>query len=775
MSDRDLIRTIFPGLPAPASAAPPSGTDDNDVFDLEPGSLGPADRLDGGRGTDTVRLLNAGTLDLMCLVSIEKILGSSGDDIFFLSLRPQEIAEIDGGTGQNIVRMSGGARALDLSLVTLRNIAAIEGSDLADTIVGSRSKDLIRGGQGNDRYFIDAEDSVFEAAGGGTDEINVAGSYRLGDNVENLVLTGDADVDGTGNALDNEIRGSTGDNILRGLAGNDTLDGGAFNGSDSDILIGGRGNDTYIVAMAEDIIDERSDDGDGIDTVISSVSFDLRSPGVLGDVENLILAGERNYMGFGNRLDNRITGNPGQNDLSGFDGNDRLDGGAGGDRLFGGRGDDTYVADGDDILSEAEGGGIDTVETAEADYTLDPARNGQLVGAFENLVFTGGQSHNGSGNGLDNRLTGAGGADILSGADGNDILSGLDGNDTLSGGAGQDRLEGGAGADRLSGNAGNDRLDGGLGEDILNGGDGNDTYVVDSGGDVVDESEGFGTDTVESAVSFSLIDTAHAKGAIENLTLVGSLPLTARGNALSNGLTGNAGANRLYGGGGNDTLDGRGGADLMVGGKGRDAYVVDNAGDVVDEKQDQSPGLHETDVVKAFIPVDLADAARFLGEVENVVLAGNAALSASGNALANLLQGNAGANRLDGRAGDDVLSGGAGADSLTGGAGRDSFRFDTAPDGRTNIDRITDFSVVDDRLELENAIFTRLKTPGTLSKAFFAANATGTALDRDDYLLYNTKTGALLYDPDGTGSTRPLEFARLKPALALTHADFWVT
>ncbi len=117
------------------------------------------------------------------------------------------------------------------------------------------------------------------------------------------------------------------------------------------------------------------------------------------------------------------------------------------------------------------------------------------------------------------------------------------------------------------------------------GGLGNDTYVVDNVGDVVDESGGDGTDTVQSSISFSLADSVHAIGAIENLTLLGSATINGTGNALDNVLIGNAGNNLLIGLGGNDTLDGGAGADRgsYAAGSGNDTYVVDNAGDVVDE------------------------------------------------------------------------------------------------------------------------------------------------------------------------------------------------
>ena len=130
------------------------------------------------------------------------------------------------------------------------------------------------------------------------------------------------------------------------------------------------------------------------------------------------------------------------------------------------------------------------------------------------------------------------------------------------------------------------------------GGLGNDTYVVDNVGDVVDETGGDGTDTIQTAFAFSLA----AIGAIENLTLTGSAAIAGTGNGLDNVLTGNTGANILTGLDGNDTLNGGAGADTMIGGTGNDTYVVDNIGDVVDETDGDG-----TDTVQSSITFSLSD------------------------------------------------------------------------------------------------------------------------------------------------------------------------
>lgn len=135
------------------------------------------------------------------------------------------------------------------------------------------------------------------------------------------------------------------------------------------------------------------------------------------------------------------------------------------------------------------------------------------------------------------------------------------------------------------------------------------------------------------------------------------------------------------------------------------------------------------------------------------------------------LWGGAGADTLLGGDGRDVLYGEAGLDILTGGAGADRFVFNTAI-GSGNVDTITDFSVVDDTIVLENAIFTALRSTGTLSSsAFYAGTA---AHDSTDRIIYNPNTGALIYDADGTGSAAGVQVAQLTTGLALQSSDFAV-
>ena len=226
-------------------------------------------------------------------------------------------------------------------------------------------------------------------------------------------------------------------------------------------------------------------------------------------------------------------------------------------------------------------------------------------------------------------------------------------------------------------------------------------------------------------------------------------------------LTGSSANDKFDGLAGNDIIDGLAGADTIQGGLGNDSYVVDNVGDVVTET---STLAAEIDRINSSVSYTLGD------NIENLSLIGASAINGSGNGLANTLIGNTANNLLVGNAGNDTLDGGTGNDTLTGGTGLDIFRFTTTP--TANRDTIADFSVVDDTIQLGKAIFTKFTTTGILTAASFVKGAV--ALDSNDYIIYNTTTGAVSYDADGNGASVAVQIAVLGVNLALTSADFMI-
>ncbi len=289
-----------------------------------------------------------------------------------------------------------------------------------DTIDGGAGNDYMDGGLGNDLYVVDSTgDSISEDVNGGIDTVQSSITYTLGDNVENLTLTGTTAINGIGNALNNLITGNAANNVLTGGDGNDTLNGAAGN----DRLVGGNGNDVYYVDATGDVVVEAT--SQGTDTVIASVTYTLAA-----NVENLTLNGTAALNGTGNTLNNVLTGNSGNNTLSGLAGDDTLNGGAGVDTLIGGIGNDVYVIDTTtDTITENANEGTDTVQSSVT-YALGAN--------LENLTLTGTATLNGTGNALTNVLTGNTTANLLDGGAGNDTLYGGTGNDTLKGGIGND-------------------------------------------------------------------------------------------------------------------------------------------------------------------------------------------------------------------------------------------------------------------------------------------------------------------------------------------------
>jgi trimeric autotransporter adhesin len=540
---------------------------DDFIIDVQGGAIvgtSGNDNLVGTNNNDIIQAL-AGTDTLNGGLGADQMFGGPGNDTYIVDNTGDTTVELAGEGTDNVQSSVSFTLAANVENLTLTGSSPINGTGNelvnnltgnsgANTLDGGAGNDVMAGGGGNDVYIVDGADQITEASGGGTDTIMASVSVTtLAANVEHITLTGTASINATGSSGNNTLTGNSGNNLLTGNGGTDTM-------------VGGAGDDTYVVDGTTDVVTEAP--GEGTDTIQTSVTLTSWA----ANVENMTLLGTSNLSSpTGNSLDNVITGNSGTNTLSGGDGNDSLyglggadtlnggngndllDGGAGNDPMTGGAGDDVYVVDSaSDSVTEAVGGGTDTIQTSVLLSTW--ASN------VENMTLLGTSNLNApTGNSLNNVITGNSATNSLNGGDGNDTLYGMGGSDTLTGGIG------------------NDLLDGGASNDAMTGGTGDDTYVVDHMSDTVTEAASGGTDTVQATVT-----RANWFSETENYTLIGTDNINApTGTNGANVIIGNSGNNLINGNGGNDTLRGNGGTDSLTGGLGADIYQY-SAGDGTD-------------------------------------------------------------------------------------------------------------------------------------------------------------------------------------------------
>jgi len=747
------------------------GGDGNDTLDGAEGG----DTLNGGTGIDTASYLYGASSGVSVSLAIAgaQATGGSGSDTLV------GIENLSGSTYADLLRGAGNANLL----------AGAQGNDFLDggagndtldggagndTLWGGTGADSMVGGDGNDAYYLDhAGDSASESnanpTSGGTDQVfSYLAAVTLGTNIENGRILAPGVASLSGNGLDNLLEAGSGNNVLDGAGGTDTASYlyGASSGVSVSLAVtgaqatGGSGSDTLT----------------SIENLGGSTYADL----LRGDGSANLLSGAQ-----GNDF---LDGGAGSDTLDGGAGNDTLWGGTGADSLVGGDGNDAYYLDNaGDSFSETNAnpasGGTDQVFSYLATLTLGAnVENGRILApGTANL----------SGNGLDNFLEAGSGNNVLDGTGGIDTVSylygasksvsvslaiagaqatGGSGSDTLvgienlagstyadllrgdananllAGAQGNDFLDGGAGSDTLDGGAGNDTLWGGTGADSLVGGDGNDAYYLDNAGDSVSETNANpasgGTDQV-----FSYLAAITLAANVEN----GRILAPGTANLSGNGLD-----NFLEAGSGNNVLDGAGGIDTVT-------YLYGASSGV------------SVSLAVAGAQATGGSGSDTLINIENLT-GSTYPDTLTGNGNANRIDGGNGSDTLDGGAGNDHLLGGLGNDSLFGGSGADIFRFDTQPHAASNRDTIADFSALDDTIELENAVFSSLAATGTPAAASFRSGAGfSSAADADDYLIYDSSSGALYYDANGNTGAAPVQIATLGSGLTLSHLDFLIT
>ncbi|QAY77741.1 type I secretion C-terminal target domain-containing protein [Sphingosinicella sp. BN140058] len=559
--------------------------------------------------------------------------------------------DVDGATGGRFdtVFVLSGVNAAALTAANIGyDVTTFHGSALAENIVATSRNELfdlsqggadrILGAAGDDRIYLGAAFGAGDLVQGGigTDVLALQGDYGAG----TPMLLGTANLRG----VETLLLLAAADNRF----GYASAPGTAFH---------------YALVLQDDLLGGAATlliDGSGL-TAAETLDID-------GSAEAFNSYTMRGGMGA-----DRLIGGGGNDLLEGGGGSDVLEGLGGTDTLHGNAGDDVYIVGSGDLVVESTGGGMDTVRTTAASYTL--------TANVENLVGTATTGQSLIGNGLVNAIEGGNGNDTLDGAGGADILKGGLGDDIYVADAGDMLIEaanagtdevrvvlgayslgihlenltglstggqaltGNGSANVITGAGGNDTLDGAAGADTLRGGLGNDIYVADEA-DIVIEAAGAGTDEVRTAAS-----SYRLAANIEILTGISATGQT---------LTGNEVDNLLDGGAGNDIMNGLGGADTLRGNGGNDVYIV-GAGDVVVEASANGSDRVRTALASYSLTANVEE------------LVGTAATG-------QILIGNDLANTITGGAGSDTLDGGLGADRMVGLGGNDVYLVDNLGD-----------------------------------------------------------------------------------------------
>ena len=770
-----LIGTLNTGATVIATdirvfGAPPSGS--GQTINGTAGN----DSLIGGSGNDTINGF-AGEDTINGGAGADSMVGGAHPDTYFVDNPGDVIVELEDGGFDTVNASVSYTLAAWVNHLTLTGSAAINGTgnelpnDITgnsganilnglasdDTLVGLSGDDVLDGGPGadsmdgglgNDTYVTDGSDSVTDA--GGIDTIIVeggGGTLPSGSGIENLTIRGyeahPEAADATGNELNNVIRDEgPGRSFINGQGGNDTLIGSA--GSQNFSF---SGNYTPGVGYAEDYGHDVVDGGGGNDFLFFegnpvAVTVDFRNGTVTGGSPVAASVTFTNVRGaIGTLLGDVMFASNSGNDLWGYGGDDTLTGGAGADRIVG-----------DDGLDHP-------------------------TSSFGN-----------------DRLLGGGGNDVISGQEGDDWIDGGAGNDDLGG----DNVSGVRPVWRDSfaftvapGAANADTIDDFLpAEDriVLDGAvhansgpsgtfaAGDARFAANSTGTAQDATDRVIYNTQSGQLWYD-VDGNGAAGRQLIATLLGAPTLAAPNieviNGSGSGGGGGGGGSTINGTSGNDTLTGTAGNDTINGLGGNDLFMVGSTGgaDVID-------GGTGTDSIEfrfratSGVVVDFGAGTITGGSSGTISFTAVERVVASN--FADSLTGAAGGQTLTGQGGADTLWGGLGVDTLWGAGGNDAFVFREM--GSANADRVSDFASGADKLQLDDAAFTSIGAMGNFAAgdARFWASSSGAAHDSNDRVLYNTSTGQLYYDADGTGGGTAQLIATISGAPGVAATDIAV-
>lgn len=676
------------------------------------------------------------------------------------------------------------------------------GSDLltggadSDSLTGGAGNDTLTGGSGSDIFVVDfgvdvisdlANSEVLKISSGATALVSVSADYvaasatvllggatftvanGLDVNLSSASGTQGANVSAAGNALGSYLIGTARGDTLTGGNGNDSLEGKAGN----DQLYGGDGADILVGSFEDTLLDG----GIGNDILLFGASFSATSDAQIVGIETVGLGTTALVLDLSKQAESllvegfsigssTITGGAGNDTLVGGNGNDSLNGSVGNDSLSAGVGNDTLVGGAGDVLLNG-GGGTDLLQFGAS---FDDSNDAQLA-AVEQVALTATALNLDLSSQTENLI-------IIGFATGASTIVSGSGADSITGGTGDDSLTAGGGNDSIDGGTGNDTLVGATDDGQLNGGDGTDLLQF---GAHFDDSSDVQIMNIERVTLMATGLTLDLSSQIESLTITGSASgaSTIISGSGADSLTGGTGNDSLTGSSGNDSLDGGTGDDTLVGAtddgllNGGDGYDLLHLGASFDDSSDvQMANIEQVTLMATGLTVDMSS------QTENLIIAGFAtgASTITGGGAADSITGGTGNDSLTGGDGNDSLVGGSGNDTLVGAGGADRFVFNTTPDAASNFDTIADFVSSVDNIWLASATMTALGSAGPLSaSAFLTGSGSTTASDTDDRIIYDTSTGILYYDADGSDmAIEAVQFAVLTGSPMLTYADIWI-
>ncbi|KAF0162758.1 MAG: Hemolysin-type calcium-binding domain-containing protein [Rhodocyclaceae bacterium] len=784
-----------------------AGGSGNDVLSGGAGN----DSLNGGGGDDA--LFGGGGNDTLT--------GGAGNDLFAVESGTDRITDF--GNGTDTLSIDAGATATILmqdAMVAAGTTLTFDGSGLEgnlvwtgdaeldgtfavtsgsgdDILTGGAGNDTLNGGAGNDALFGGYGDDTLTGGAGAdlfavefgsdivTDYVNGTDFLGTGSGATAIIngLSGadtlnvaNADNQGTikvyGLAGNDVITGSVGSDFIAGGADDDTLDGGAgkdtvsFSGAAGGVVVNltagtatGEGTDTLVLGSFEAVLGSNfADTITGYTgAILHGKATDYTELLMGGGGDDTINGGSTDWGRFTTAGYGSATGSVYANlgttavDMSGSGGPASV---AAGTALDGQGGTDTLLN-----VDGLAGGGFD-------DILVGGNSGNRIVQGVQVENFTGGAGNDIiAGNAA--ALTSLGATVNLGDFDRADYLSALSAVtvdlslNTATGGAdvGTDTLydinlvRGSNYADSLTG--GNtlqnnqEAFEGAGGNDVINGGVGFDRadYRTATTGVTVNLHTGTATDGLGG--TDTLISIEGVQGSDYNDTFFGSDT-----NVLIEVFYGLAGNDTISGGGGEDKVDYRLDYDDNGDGLGVVVNLSDSTLSAGSWQGDAYAQVWANQATDGWGGTDF-----FFPDIEDV----------RGTIYNDVIVGSADNNVFDAQSGND---------SLTGGAGADYFVFNTTLNAATNVDTIIDFEIASDQLRFDNGtgVYTAIGIDGAFDPAaFYSANGATTANDLSDRIIYDSATGNLYYDADGSaGGSSAVLFATLTGAPTLADTDLFV-